>query len=91
MTLAELQAVVAFGTPDRLASLHVLLALAPLLAQRRGVSVEFIYAMQAADFFDAGLDLLASLPHEFIVAAEIAMQRASEALEPERMQQRVPS
>lgn len=91
MTLAELQAVVAFGSPERLAALQILLALAPLLAQRRGVSVETVYAMQAADAFDAGLDVLASLPHGFIADAEIAMQQASAALDPERMQRRVPA
>jgi len=90
MTLAELQAVVAFGAPETMPSLQSLLALVPLLAQRRRMSVAKVYAMQAGAFFDAGLDVLATLPADSIAEAQEAMRLAWLALDPERMQKRVP-
>lgn len=89
MTLAELQSVVAFAAPDQLPRLQPLLALVPLLAQRRRMSLAKVYAMQAGVYFDAALDVLASLPADSVVEAHAALKQAWDALEPERMRQRV--
>jgi hypothetical protein len=90
VTLAELQAVVAFAAPAQLAQLQPLLTLAPLIAQRRGVGIGEVYGMQAGDVFEDGMTALAEvLTEDAIVSAQEAMQQAWSALDPERMRQRM--
>jgi hypothetical protein len=90
VTLAELQAVVAFAAPAQLAALQPLLTLAPLIAQRRGVGIGEVYGMQAGNVFQWGIEALAEvLTDDAIVAAQEAMQQAWSALDPERMRRRM--
>ncbi len=90
LTLAELQAVVAFAAPAQLGRLQPLLALAPLVAQRRGASVGEVYGMQSGDVFEAGMaELSELLTDDAVDAARAAMQQAWVSLDPARMRQRM--
>lgn len=90
MTLAELLAVAGLCLPASLRALEPLMAAVPLLAQRRGVSVDAVYAMQAGEAFGAIADEFADwISDAEIAAALAAVKDAEEALDPARMRERM--
>lgn len=92
LTLAELQAVVAIAAPGQLGRMQPLLALVPLLAQRRSIDVNAVYAMPAGDVFDGGMAVVAGvLTDEAVAAAQVALQQAWAAVDPDRLRRRMTS
>lgn len=90
MTLAELLAVAGLCLPASLRALEPLMAAVPLLAQRRGVSVDAVYAMQAGEAFGAIADEFADwISDAEISAASAAVKDAEAAIDPARMRERM--
>ncbi len=90
MTFAELLAVAGLCLPASLRALEPLMAAVPLLAQRRGVSVDAVYAMQAGEALGAVADEFADwISDQAMADAAEAMKQAEAALDPARMRERM--
>ncbi len=90
MTLAELYAVIGICAPAQLPRIAPLIALVPLFAQRRGVSMHAVYAMPAAFVFGAMATVFGDFAHnEMMNDAMTALADAEQALSPDRMRERM--
>lgn len=90
MTLAELLAVAGLCLPASLRALSPLMAAVPLLAQRRGVSIDAVYAMPAGEALGAVADEFADwISDGDLQNATEALQYAERVLDPTRMRERM--
>lgn len=91
LNLAQALAVAAMCcAPDGARELAPVAMLVPLYAQREGLSLEAVYAREAGPLFEDMVATFAGIFSESVYAAALAaIAAAAEALDPERMRERL--